>query len=201
MIPAFTALTWCGCGRDARLAGESLRNPTVRTVSHYGLTLDASAPPEKVAAAALRAIREDVLAKSTAERKAAQDIQFDLCAADVIAARNSTGLTRNEFVHYVVTEWAPTISFYVGDLDSDVARLAGRMTNRGSTRSGGDKQSECELAMEVESPDGDVNGKTVMLIWMARDHDHWRVSHFGFEPWRSLAVKTVDTPSNKPVDN
>src|SRR3972149_10392414 len=86
---------WCGCGGDARLAGQRIRSVTVRSVAHYGVTLDQQASPEQVAYVLLRAVRDDVVAKSREERDTALDKQFDLCAATVIQNKNRTSLPRD----------------------------------------------------------------------------------------------------------
>ncbi len=180
------AAAWCGCGRDAQLAGENVRHATVRTVSHYGVTLDRNATPEQVAFVALRAIRDDFLADTRADREAAIDKQFDVCAAEVIASRNRTALSRDEMVYHVVTEWTPTVSYYVGDFETEADKAVARLVNHGTTNPVGNGAAECELAMEVADPAGDPNARAVLLIWLAEDGGYWRVMHFGFEQKRSL---------------
>ena len=183
--------TACGCGRDTRLSGTKVRDVKVRTVTHYGVTLGQEASPEQVAYVVLRAVRDDFNAKTAADRDAALDIQFDLCAAGELASRNRTSLTAQEFIHNVVYRWTPTVSHYVGDLPLDWESANSRLVRRTPTeaknaRAGG---QECELAMEVADPGGDPNARVLMLIWLAQDAGYWRIVHFGFEPKRSLASR------------
>jgi len=199
MVIACGAASWCGCGRDAQLAGEKLRHATVGTVTHFGVTLDQRTPAEQVAFVALRAIRDDFLAKTPADRDAALDKQFDVAAADVIAARNRTALSRDEIVHYVVTEWTPTVSHYVNDFETESENAVARMVNHGTTKPAGDDMPECELAVEVADPNGDPNARMVMLIWLAKDNGYWRVLHFGFEPKRTLAARNSAVPPAAPA--
>ena len=125
-VAAATLIVWCGCSGDARLAGQKIRTVTVRSVSLYGLTLDQQASPEQVAYVLLRAIRDDVSAKNREDRGAALDKEFDLCAAEVIQSKNYTSLPRDEFIHNVVYHWAPTVSHYVGDFETEWSKAAGR---------------------------------------------------------------------------
>lgn len=178
---------WCGCGRDVRLAGKKIRHVQVAAVTHYGVTLDASATPEQVSFVALRAIREDILAKTQGERDAATDVQFDVCAADVIASRNRSSLPRDEYVYHVVTHWAPTVAQYAGDFEVESEKAIARFKNRGAGKSTSDDVAETELALEVADPSGDPAASVVMLVWLSKDGGLWRVTHFGFEPKRTLA--------------
>ncbi len=177
----------CGCGRDVRLAGTTVRHVQVKPVSHYGVTLDQAATPEQVAFVALRSIREDFFAATPAERSVASDIQFDVAAADVIASRNRSSLMRDEYVHHVVSRWTPAVSHYAGNFEVEAPLALSRFTNRGLSKSSATDAPECELAMEVEDPSGDPAGKVVMLTWLAKDGGFWRVTHFGFEPKRALS--------------
>ena len=91
VLPVLAAALLVGstaCRRDVRLADKKLRNPTVKAVSAYGMTLDEQASPQQVAFATLRAIRDDFLAPDREAREKALDIQFELCAANKISERN-----------------------------------------------------------------------------------------------------------------
>ena len=66
------------CDRDVRLAGRNVPSVKVRTVSHFGFTLDRESSPEPVAFVALKAIREDILAENEQDREAALAKQFDV---------------------------------------------------------------------------------------------------------------------------
>ncbi len=188
---------WCGCGRDVRLAGKTVRHVQVGPVSHYGVTLDQAATPEQVAFVALRAIREDYFAGTPAERESASDIQFDVSAADVIAGRNRSSLSRDEAIHHVVTHWAPGISHYAGDFEVTVEKAVARFKNRGTSKSTSGDVTECELALEVADPSGDPAARVVILVWLAKDGGLWRVMHFGFEPKRALTNAKI--PAGQPT--
>lgn len=175
-----------GCGRDVRLAGKKVRHVEIKPVTHFGMDLDETASPEQVVYVALRAIREDVFAKSSSEREAAQDIQFDTAAADVIEVRNRGSLARDEFIHHVVTHWTPAVSHYAGDFETDWEKARARMVNRGVTKAASGDISETELAMVVSDRSGDPAASVVMRVWLARDGGMWRVTHLGFEPRRTL---------------
>lgn len=180
---------WCACGGDARLAGKKLRNPTVGTVSHYGLTLDKNATPEQVAFVALRAIREDALAKDAAEREAALDKQFDVCAAGALSVKNRTSLPDAEFIHSVVNHWTPTVAFYANDLATEWEKASKRLVRRDPAPSKDSKEAkddpkECEVHLQVADPSGDAKASVVVVVWMALDNGYWRVTHLGFDPTR-----------------
>ena len=119
-----------GCSRDVRLTGRTIPSVTVRAVTHYGVTLDEPASPEQVAYVLLRAIRDDFLAGDEAAREAALAIQFDVCAARELAARNPTSAHRDEFIYSIVHHWTPTVSHYVHDFEPDWAKSQGRFVRR-----------------------------------------------------------------------
>ncbi len=183
---------WCACGSDARLAGKKLRAPTVRTVSYYGVTLDQSASPQQVAFVALQAIREDVAAKSSADREAALDKEFDLAAVNAIAAKNKTSLPQDQFLHKVVYHWAPTVAHYVNDFPTQWDAAAGRLVREDAKpgKSAEKADSECQVALRVSDPSGDPNAGAVVQIWMALDAGYWRVTHLGFDATRRGLIKT-----------
>jgi len=172
-----------GCSRDARLSGQKIRKATVKTVTHYGITLDEKASPEQVAYVMLRAIRDDVSAGDRQQRDAALDKQFDLCAANAIEERNTTSTSRDEYIHGVVYHWAPTLSHYVADFENDWEKAKPRLVRRdpkaGSPSAGG--LPETEVLMEVGDPTGDPNARAVVIIWLVKDSGYWRVTHPGFD--------------------
>ncbi|MEE9270375.1 MAG: hypothetical protein V3V49_08935 [Candidatus Krumholzibacteria bacterium] len=175
-----------GCNRDVRLTGRKLRSVTVGPTTHYAMTLNEQASPGQVAYVLLRAIVDDFLAESKAEREAALDKQFDICAANVIQDRNRTALSRDEFVYTVVYHWTPTVSHYVHDFETEWEKARERFVLRGP-RSGKGSDSgvtECEVLMEVEDPSGDPSARVVMVVYLAQDSGLWRVLHLGFDPTR-----------------
>ncbi len=178
---------WGGCSRDARLAGRNVRkNVTVRAVTHFGVTLDQAASPEQVAYVLLRAIRDDFAASGRDERDAAIDKQFDLCAGNVIAAKNRTGMSRSEFLFHVVHRWTPTVSHYVYDFETRWDQAKKRFVRLGPRAAKGSDSGamECEVIMEVDAPSGDPNARVVLVVYFARDNGFWRVVHLGFDPTR-----------------
>jgi len=183
---------WCACGGDARLAGKPLRSPTVKSVSLYGLTLDQKASPEQVAFAALRAIREDALAPDSASREAALDKQFDLCAADVLGARNRSSVLRDQYLHGVVYHWTPTVAHYAQGLETEWEKAAARLVKSdiASPKEGKDSVKECEVLMQLADPSGDPNASVVLVVWMVQDGGYWRVTHLGFDAARRTLQKS-----------
>jgi hypothetical protein len=182
---------WCACGSDTRLAGRKVRIATVKTVSHYGVTLDEGATPQQVAYVLLRAIRDDVRAKNETEREEALDVQFDLCAAGVLAARNKTSLPRDQFIHNIVNHWAPTVAHYVGDFPLDWESASKRLiSGAGASEKDAKKDAEATVGIELADPSTDPSASAVMNIWMARDGAYWRVMHLGFDPTRRSLSRT-----------
>ena len=169
-----------GCSGDVRMGGGDVRNVEVRPVTHYGMTLDSSATPQQVAYVALRAIGDEVQAKTAADRETAVNVQFDVAAANAIAARNKTKLDNDEFVYSAVYHWTPTVSYYAAGFPQAVEEAESRLIQRTAT------DDEAELAMELADPKSDPNGQVVMLVWLAKDKGLWRVVHFGFDQRRTL---------------
>jgi hypothetical protein len=171
-----------GCSRDVRLAGRAVPHVQVRAVSHYGLTLDSRASPEQVGFVLLRAIREDVEAKTAAEREKALAVQFDLAAANVIQARNKTKMARDEFIYNVVYRWAPTVSHYVAQFDLEWEKMQPRLVRLDRAADQGAAPGECEVLMQLDDPGGDANAGAVLVVWLVQDSGLWRVTHLGFKP-------------------
>ncbi len=175
-----------GCNRDARLAGKNIPSVTVKPVTHFGVTLDESASPKQVAYVLLRAVRDDFLADTEAEREAAMQVQFDVCAANVLASGNRTSTSRDEFIYDVVYHWTPTVSHYVGDFETEWSVAASRLvqTEPAPVSETGDGALECEVRMQLNDPGGDPNARVVMIIWMVQDEGMWRATHLGFDATR-----------------
>ncbi|MEK6675008.1 MAG: hypothetical protein AABZ47_05060 [Planctomycetota bacterium] len=153
----------------------------VKTVSHYGLTLDQHAGPEHVAFVALRAIREDVEATAILDREKALGVQLDVAAANRIQERNNSTLARDGFVYTVVRQWAPTVSHYVKDFELDWEKAKGRLIRREVKDKSGAASSEAEVLLEVNEPSGDPRARAVLVVWMELDGGFWRVMHLGFD--------------------
>lgn len=195
---------WCGCGRDVRLAGQKLREVTVRTVTHYGLTLDEQAEPEQVAYVLLRAMRDDALAKSPQDRETALDKQFDLAASGAITALTPAGFTAAETLHRVVSHWTPVVAHYAANFDFDWEAAKDRLVRLSISQAKGETQ-ECQVLMELDSPDGDANARAVLIVGLIQEKGYWRAYRVGFVPnQRAIRLRTgvnvevPPTPSTPP---
>lgn len=193
-----------GCSPKEGASPGKFRTVTVQPVTHFGQVLDEDTGPQEVVYALLRAIRDDALATSKAQREAAIDIQFDLAAANIIQARNVTGLSADEYVDRVVRHWTPTVAFYADDLESDWDKARPRLQKTTLRKSdlGSGPVADCEVLMELADPGGDPNAQVLLFVWMAKDHDLWRVIHLGFknnvrsiEGLRALAFGARSRPS------
>ncbi|MBI4717449.1 MAG: hypothetical protein HY763_06570 [Planctomycetes bacterium] len=174
------------CGRDVRLTGETLRDVTVHTVSHYGVTLDEQAAPEQVAFVLLRAIRDDFLATSEAQREEAVARLYDVAAADAIGGLGGKGLTRLETLYQVIHQWTPTVAYYARDLEEDWEKARPRLlrTRSQTTKSGKAEAEEVQVLTELADPTADANARVVLVMGMVRERNHWRVKALAFAPSR-----------------
>ncbi len=175
-------LSMTGCRENVSQAKQKQRTVKVRTVTHFGQTLDQNATPEQVAFVALRAIREDFTAASTQARESALDIQFDVCASGLLKSPSPSILTDQEYLDQVVSGWTPTISHYVGDFDVDWQKAQERFVRRGPTVNEGGIE-ECDVLIEVDDirAKNDPNARVVVVVWLVRDGGYWRVTHVGMK--------------------
>jgi hypothetical protein len=185
ILPFLAAALTAGltaCRRDARLADKKLRNPMVKPVSAYGMTLDEQSSPKQVAFATLRAIRDDFLAPDREAREKALDTQFALCAANKISEKNITSLSREEWLYEVVSKWTPTVSHYVPDFPVDWEKAEKRLKLRGPIESA-EGATTCDVLMEVDNVKAgrDPNARVVLVVWLVKDSGFWRVTHLGFD--------------------
>jgi len=183
-----------GCQRDARLADKKLRDVQVRTVEHYGVSLDEAASPQQVAYVLLRAIRDDVLAGDKKEREAALDRQFDVCAPLLIYPRETTAISREEALYRMVSHWAPAVAYYAHDLPTDWESARQRLVQlRTVVRKLSESQSAetSQVAIELADPDGDPNARVVLLVGQVKDQGYWRVHTVAFAPQRSVASRSA----------
>lgn len=173
-----------GCGRNAHLADKDIRDVTVRTVTHFGITLDEQASPKKTAFVLLKALRDDFFATDEAQRKAAIDVQYDVAAADVLAAKNYTSLSRSELLYRVVSQWTPTVSHYIHDLETEWPQTRARLVRVGPkpARNGKPGVQECQVLMEVADAGADPNAQVMLVVYMIQDGGFWRVLQLGFVP-------------------
>jgi len=189
-------LAWA-CGRDARLSGRKIPTVHVRSVSHYGVTLDSQASPEQVAFALLRAIRDDFESPDAASREKALSVQFDLCAANELAPRKKTNLSRDERIFRIVDLWTPTVSHYVRNFETDWDKARVKLMRREpkaptTSKSGAE---ETEVAMVCDDPSGDPNSRVVLIIWLVKDTGFWRVTHLGFDPKMRFLAASAAQPT------
>lgn len=192
---AVVLLVGHGCSRDVRLSGREVPTVSVGSVSHFGMSLDEQATPQQVVFAALRAIRDDFHAKDRAARERAMAIQFDLCAANELAARNRTSASRDEFIFRVVNRWTPTVSHYVDRFETDWAKAEPRLVRRDQPPSEGESGAKaCRVLMEVDDPSGDPTARVVLTAWLVRDSGFWRVMHFGFDAGRRSIDGKIPPP-------
>lgn len=187
-----------GCSRDVRLAEQDLRDVTVGTVTHYGVTLDEQATPKDVTHVLLRAIRADFLAKDEASRREAINVQKDLCAADAIYRRSAPALSRAEAIHHAVYRWTPIVSHYISSIDIDRADIEERFAQKGPTAVKGEDLMASQVLMELDDPSGDPNARVVLAVDLVQEKNHWRVLRLSFPPRRSirkLAAKSATQPA------
>lgn len=175
------ALVLAGCRQNVRLADKKLRDPTVASVTHYGITLDAEATPKQVAFVLFRAIKEDFVAAADTEREQALDVQFDVCAANVLAAMRRSNWTRADFITDRVYHWTPTLSHYAHDFDDEFAKAEPRMVVTPASK---DVPPRCAVRMEAADPSGDPAAQVVVMVWLAKDDGFWRVTQVGFDTGR-----------------
>ncbi len=187
-VPVALALLvmWCGCDRDARLTGQKLREVTVGTVTHYGVTLDQDASPEQVAYVLLRAIHDDFLAEDETAREAALDKQFDVCAANELVPESLPDHERREMLFRLVHRWTPAVAHYVHDFETEWEKARARFTRLGMQPSPNSKGGgmECQIVMELEDPGGDPNARVLLAVGLIQDGGYWRVMRVAFAPNR-----------------
>jgi len=176
---------FAGCARD-----ESLRSPEVKTVTHYGRTLDEQASPQEVAYVLLRAMRDDFLADSSAEREKALDVQFDVAAANVLRKLNrSKGMSDAAFLDRVVRHWTPIVGHYIENFDFtwDAARSRLQPAVAEKLKVDGERLVTTNVLMELQDPSGDPNASVVLIIRLVQDGGYWRVYKLEYDHrYRSL---------------
>ncbi len=175
-----------GCERNVRLADHKLRHPVLKTVTHYGKTLDEKASPADVTYVLLRAMRDDFLASTDEERQRALDVLFDICAANELEAQQRTSLARDEYLYEVVYRWTPTVAHYVGDFETDWDKAAARLetTNRRPAKGSTPDVEAVTVLMAVADPSGHPNAGVVLKVTLVTDKGYWRVLNVGFDSAR-----------------
>lgn len=157
-----------GCSRDVRLAGKKVRHVQARVVQHHGIELDESATPEEVVYVLLRAIHDDVNARTAAEREAAMDVQFDTCAPDgIVSAAPPSKATRDEALYLVVSHWAPALAYYADTFNVPFDKLRPRMTAT-SPRVGRSGDVACTVNVRTEDPSSDPRAAVNIIVSLVR---------------------------------
>ncbi len=192
---ALGAATLSGCEDPQRVVGQHARTVVVQPVSAYGLTLDQSAGPRKVAYVLLRAIADDVEAGEDFEaRETAFNHQLAVSAPDTIFERSMReGLGRDENVRRIVWHWAPTLGHYRDDFPETWPEAEDRLVQLPiSNPPAGEEWTR--VLIELAHPSGDPNASVVAQIQLVRENGFWRVVQVGFlRGTRHLKTATTAT--------
>ena len=195
-----TSIHLCGCGRDARLVGKDLPTDlSVRTVTHYGLTLDEKATPQQVGFVLLRALREDYEAPDKAARTAAMNVQYDITATNEVIALHPDGLPPAETIYSLVKQWTPTVAHYAAQLPTEWEKAKDRIvaTNPQPSKTGREGMMECQVLYQLDDPKGDLNGRVVVYGALVQDKGFWRVRTVAFVPNRRVLATKIKEPANQ----
>ena len=177
MAPAVLS---CGYGSPSAEM-ELVRNARVREVTHFGVSLDASAAPEEVAFVAFRAMRDDSFAGGAADRRAAIAVLVDTAALNLLERARRAGTTREEVLYNLIERWTPAISHYAADLPIAMEDARARFVVSPVRRDTQDKRVEvCEVYIEAADPSGVENASVVIALGLARDGGFWRILTVGF---------------------
>lgn len=175
------------CGRNARLVGEEIPDFVIKPISYDGVTLDASAEPARVVAVLLEAIRDDVLAPGTMERRQAIQAQCGLVAGDVMTrASKLSPEKRREGLYWLVKRWGAALSLYAPALPATVESLQKRIELRPS-EIGPTGEEQVIAVVPLENPK-DPKGHVFLLVTLvkvrpagASEADGlWRIAEFNF---------------------
>lgn len=186
-------VTVAGCDRDARLVGRTLRVPVMKPVSYDGVDLGSQASARQVAWAMLKAIHDDVRAKDAAGRDAAQEAEFNLCAAPMLAARAAQGLDRAELLYRLVNTWAPMLARYINNFTTPIDAPPPELEEVPAATSGLKSDTTCEVRMPLTDPE-DPRAAVYLRVQLVRvDREDtpsgspgeklWRVIGMYFETW------------------
>jgi hypothetical protein len=165
--------------RDPGMDEGDADDAVVKTVTAYGVTLDASASPQDVAYVLLRAIRDDVLAAKrgdNAAREEAEALERSIAAPKRIHQLvkpyfKQSGLpedvTPARTVRSATRFWAPIAAHYVGDLDLTPEAARARMVLVSQSADVG------AVHVDVENPND--HRRTTLAISVAKENGYWRV--------------------------
>jgi hypothetical protein len=196
-----------GCGRDARFAGQNVRDVEVKPITAYGKTLDAEASPKDVVYVLLKAVVDDYNAPNAAARDAALDTQLAVSAPVWIKRllqRPKQPLPEDrlrEGMFNVVRHWAPTLGFYRKDFEADYETLAKRMfvTQRAER---GDEPAFAEVFLNVDHPDpeNNANSGAVARFSLVKDKGLWRIYlvswETGMRNWEDKFLRRAQEPEH-----
>ena len=150
----------------------------------------------------MQAIKDDVRAGNDQEaREKAIDRQLVLCAPEEILLR--FGLppsieSREEGLYRVVHYWGAVVSYYADALDMDLKTMTADMVvttlPRGRRNSSGTSELRKVILTlaDPQAPD-DSKRRACLRVDLAKESNHWRVAHVGYEPRR--VVKAPVTTS------
>jgi len=175
---------------------------TVGPVTAYGVTLDASAPPEQVAYVLLRSLRDDVEAAQSHDRQAqrrAFATTFSLAAFPEInkrlavafsppGAEQGEGSAQSKFwreqVYEVINHWAPIVAYYVASFDTDPDRAVAKM----KVTVGGPNASEATVLYpachDPAVADPEQRDEVIVQIDLVKT----QATHSGEQYWRVVWV-------------
>jgi len=172
-----------GCQKNTVALEEQPFEIDTGPVTQAGLALDASATPEQVVYALLRAIYDDVKANDVDTRRQAFQRELDLSAPDTIYARSRYhNLTRNEGVKRIVWHWAPTLAYHVDDFPKSWNDAASRLRSAHTGFSQSPNNSRfTRVLIELADPSGDPNASVIAQFQLTNQPGGlWRVTQVGF---------------------
>jgi hypothetical protein len=195
-----TALLFCsGCSKH-----EDIPPMTVKPVTAYGLTLDASASPKKAAYALLRSLRADVEAAQSHDRQAqreAFETTFSLAAYSRIDKRLRAALKPEgkserdgsgeknlwrEQIYEVINHWAPVVAYYVESFDTDLDRALAKMQSTVGGPNGSEATVLYPVCHDPAATAPDARERVILRIDLVKTpaskgrEQFWRVVWVGF---------------------
>lgn len=192
--------------RDPGMAEVDADDGVVRTVTAYGVSLDASADPQDVAYVLLRAIRDDVLAAQRGDnpaREEAEALERSIAAPQRIHQLvkpyfKQSGLPEDVSPAHAVRSatrfWAPIAAHYVADLDLTPEAARARMVLVSQSADVG------AVHIDVENPQD--HRRTTLAISVTKEDGHWRVFKVDYTllsvARMSRKRETVSPPASQP---
>jgi len=175
-----------GCSRDARLAGQHVRDAAAHPLTAYGVRLDESASPSQVVYVFLKAVVDDY--KAGSDRKArdkALDVQFGVAAPDTITASDPRNVRANdedkkEHLFRTIYHWAPTVGHYRASFSGDLNAIKPRMREEIDPTD----PTKAQVFVNMFNPADPDRQRTGVVAWflLTREHNLWRIYWVGFDP-------------------